>query len=195
MSQTNTLGTFTGLSLRARMNGRIAIFAQRFGDRAKEVERFVKFALVGFSGAVVDFGTVIILQATILPPLEGTANVVIATTIAFIAAIINNFLWNRYWTYPDSRTRSVRRQMVQFTIISVIGWLGRTVWIAAAHKPLGEFLMPILLPEIQMIRPGYIPSDTAEGKLGTLFAQLIGVAVVMVWNFLANRYWTYNDVE
>lgn len=188
------MGTFTGLSLRARMNTRIANFASRFGDRAKEVERFMKFAFVGISGAIVDFGTVIILQATVFPP-NSTANVAIATTIAFIAAIINNFFWNRYWTYPDSRSRSVKRQMMQFAIISVIGWLGRTIWIALAHDPIGQLLMPYVLPLIRIIRPTYVPSITAAAKIGTLAAQLVGVVVVMVWNFFANRYWTYNDIE
>jgi hypothetical protein len=55
--------------------------------------------------------------------------------------------------------------------------------------------MPILLPEIQLFRPGYVPSASAEAKLGTMAAWLIGVTVVMIWNFLANRYWTYNDVK
>jgi len=55
--------------------------------------------------------------------------------------------------------------------------------------------MPILLPEIQLLRPGYVPSVSAEAKLGTMAAWAIGVAVVMVWNFLANRLWTYNDVK
>jgi len=55
--------------------------------------------------------------------------------------------------------------------------------------------MPIFLPEIQLLRPGYVPSESAEAKLGTMVAWLIGVIIVMVWNFLANRYWTYNDVK
>jgi hypothetical protein len=85
--------------------------------------------------------------------------------------------------------------MSQFAVISVIGWVGRTVWITAAHEGLGRLLMPLLLPAIHLFRPGYIPSPTGEAKLGTMGAWLIGVMVIMVWNFLANRYWTYNDVE
>ncbi len=79
----------------------ILAIAGRFGGKSKEVERFLKFAVVGMFGAVVDFGTVTILQATILPPIEGTLNVALASGMAFSCAIINNFIWNRYWTYPD----------------------------------------------------------------------------------------------
>lgn len=172
----------------------ILAVAGRFGSKSKEVERFLKFAVVGFIGAVVDFGTLFVLQATILPPVD-TLHVALATTIAFLAAIMSNFTWNRLWTYPDSRSRSVRRQLAMFTFISVIGWLGRTTWISLAYQPLGHFLMPIVLPFIHIFRPTYFPSDHADAKLGTFAAMLIGVIVVMFWNFLANRIWTYNDIE
>ena len=55
--------------------------------------------------------------------------------------------------------------------------------------------MPIILPVIHNFRPEYIPSEIAVAKLGTFFAMIIGVIVVMFWNFFVNRYWTYNDVD
>lgn len=174
-----------------------AIAARLGGDKSKEVERFLRFATVGIIGAVIDSVTLVILQATILPPSLAEPidyNVVAAQSIAFVVAILSNFTWNRLWTYPDSRTRSLRRQLLQFSLISLVGWVMRTVWITVAHQPVGDLLMPILLPEIQIFRPGYVPSVTGAAKLGTMATWLIGVAIVMVWNFLANRYWTYNDV-
>ena len=89
----------------------ILVIANRFGDKSKEVERFLKFAIVGGFGAVVDFATLNILQLTILPPSganEGL-HVALATGVAFTVAVISNFIWNRYWTFPDSRSRSIRR--------------------------------------------------------------------------------------
>lgn len=190
----SSVPTNAASAVRTPLDAFIMQFAARFGEKSKEVERFLKFAVVGVIGAVVDFGTLFILQATVLPP-TSTFYVVAATTLAFVAAIISNFTWNRFWTYPDSRSRSVRRQLAQFTFISVVGWLGRTVWITASYLWLGALLMPILLPEIRLLRPDYVPSATAEAKLGTIAAQVIGVVIVMFWNFFANRYWTYNDVQ
>lgn len=190
----NQSPTMSSVRMRNPLDVVILAVASRFGSRSKEVERFLKFAFVGAIGAVIDFGTLFILQATILPPTT-RLNVVVASTIAFVAAIASNFTWNRLWTYPDSRSRSMRHQLALFFFISVIGWIVRTVWISTAYMPLGHTLMPILLPEIQALRPGYIPSPSGEAKLGTMVAQLIGVVVVMVWNFIANRLWTYNDVE
>jgi putative flippase GtrA len=197
MSQTESM-KIRRVAVRNPLDGPIAAVARRVGgNRPKEVERFIKFAIVGAFGAVIDSMTLFILQATVLVPLEPNKDlkVAVASTIAFLAAVLSNFIWNRYWTYPDSRSRSMRRQMAQFTTINVIGWLGRTLWISTSYRWLGALLMPVLLPEIQIFRPGYVPSESAEAKLGTMAAWLVGVSVVMVWNFLANRYWTYNDVE
>jgi len=190
----------TNRILRNPLDGPILAIAARFGDRSKEVERFLKFVVVGSIGALVDFSTVIILQATLFPPADkiGTplpGNVVIATSIAFLAAVISNFLWNRFWTYPDSRSRSVRRQLALFTFVSFVGWLGRTIWIRLSYHTIGVMTMPILLPLVHVFRSTYVPSVTADDKLGTIVAQLIGIIVVMFWNFFVNRYWTYNDVK
>ncbi|MCB9454891.1 MAG: GtrA family protein [Anaerolineaceae bacterium] len=202
MNQYNSAMEVTGTKrgFRNPLDIIIEAVARRFGSKSKEVERFLRFAVVGLIGAIVDFGTVFVLQATLLPPTNSNnepiaSNVALATSIAFLAAVVSNFIWNRYWTYPDSRSRSVRRQLVMFTFISLVGWLARTVWISVAFNPLGELMMPILLPVIQIVRPGYVPSVTASGKLGTMVAMLIGVVVVMFWNFIANRIWTYNDVD
>jgi putative flippase GtrA len=186
--------------IRNPLDNIVGAIASRFGAKSKEVERFLKFSFVGGIGFIVDFGTLFVLQATVLPPVNSlrepvTINVAIASTIAFLAAIASNFTWNRFWTYPDSRSRPLKTQLAQFTFISLIGWLARTVWISLAYLPLGVFLLPRLLPLIEIFRPGYIPSHTAEAKLGTMAAQFVGVVVVLFWNFFANRYWTYNNVE
>jgi putative flippase GtrA len=177
----------------------ILAIASRFGDKSKEVERFLKFLVVGVIGFIVDFGTVTILQATVLPPTTKSGdriivNVILATTLAFIAALISNFTWNRIWTYPDSRSRAAHHQLFMFAFISMVGWLGRTIWITSAYHFLGALLMPIFLPLIHLFRPLYIPSVAADDKLGTMVAMVIGVIVVTFWNFFANRRWTYNDV-
>ena len=181
----------TSLNRRNPIDILIMAIAGRFGKKSKEVERFLKFAVVGAIGFVVDLGTLVVLQATILPPVN-TTNVVIATTTAFLAAILSNFIWNRFWTYPDSRSRSVRTQLIQFIFISVVGWLARTVWISAAYLPLGGLFGPL----VQSLTSAQTPmTATTEARIGTIIAQMVGVVVVMFWNFFANRYWTYGDVD
>lgn len=174
----------------------IALASRIGGSRAKEVERFIKFAFIGLLGFVIDFGILFILQSTVLPAadeqnMELPLNVALATTISFTLAISSNFTWNRLWTYPDSRSYSVRRQLTQFSIVSVIGWIGRTFWITSSFAFFGAWSTTA----IQSMISGYNPVLQDELKLGTMISQFIGVIVVMIWNFLANRYWTFNDVE
>ena len=133
MSQTNIIKR---VAVRNPLDAPIYAIATRFGGaKSKEVERFLKFAVVGTVGAIIDASSLFVLQATILPPTlkEPDWNVAIAQTIAFILAILSNYMWNRHWTYPDSRSRSWRRQMLQFAFISFVGWVARTIWITAAH--------------------------------------------------------------
>lgn len=166
----------------------------RFGDeKAKEVERFLKFATVGIIGAIIDFGMLNLLQATILHPVEPsiTLKVGLATGIAFTSAVSSNFVWNRYWTYPDSRSRSLREQVGQFFLVSIAGLLFRLVWVRMLYGPFGDLGVDML----KALGTAASFEDAATRRLGTNIAQFFAVWIVMVWNFLANRYWTYNDVE
>lgn len=163
------------------------------GSKSKEVERFLKFASVGTLGAIIDLGVSNILMATILSPVSerGTINVVIAATISFIAAVMSNFFWNRYWTYPDSRSRPLMQQLGQFATVSVSGWIGRTIWIFLAKEPLSNVVVNIL----NNVAPDLGLSEQVIGQLGASLAIFMGIFVVMIWNFFVNRYWTYNDVD
>jgi putative flippase GtrA len=143
----------------------------------RERTRFLKFAVVGVFGGVVDFGTANFLVYVLSAPL------VLAGTISFIAAIISNFTWNRYWTYPDSRSKPVLHQLAQFSIVNAIG-LGIRI-------PILHFLEPVLKRFfIQLRLPVFTPDF-----LGKNITLAIAVIIVMFWNFFVNRYVTYNDVE
>lgn len=175
------------------LNALIKRVSLRFGGKnAKELERFIKFFIVGAIGFVVDFGSLNLLQLTILRPREDTAlPVMLATTIAFTAAITSNFIWNRYWTYPDSRSRPVAQQLVQFFIVNIAGWVFRLGIVLGLYRPLGQLAagaVSLFSSNIQLI------PETVD-QLGTNLAQAIAVFIVMFWNFFANRYWTYNDVD
>lgn len=144
----------------------------------RERSRFLRFAVVGAVGAVVDFGSY-----TILHNLLGV-NAVLASVLSFMAAIVSNFTWNRLWTYPDSRSKQVSKQLVQFTVVSGVGLAIRTPLFALLVEPLNQLFYK--LPSIP-----FLPDDF----LGDKVALAIAVIVVMFWNFFANRYWTYSDVD
>ena len=147
---------------------------------SRERSRFLRFAFVGIVGAVVDFGVSNLLIKLF------NMRLVIAGTISFIAAIISNFIWNRYWTYPDSRSKPVSQQLVQFAVISVLG-LGIRI-------PILYFIEPLLESLAIKMNLQVLPLLDAK-TLSDNFTLAVAVIIVMFWNFFANRYWTYSDIE
>ena len=156
----------------------------------KEFQRFTKFLVVGVTGFIVDFGIFnLLLRALNFPP-------VLAQAISFTSAAINNFIWNRYWTYPDSRSKPILRQFGMFFVLSVIGLLIRTPIFALFSGP-----MVALVETMQYgVFAGLINFITGTlhisiEQLGLNLALAIAVLVVLFWNFFSNRFITYSDVK
>jgi len=145
----------------------------------RERTRFIRFAIVGVIGAVVDFGVMNLLVNLFSAPL------VVAGTISFIAAVLSNFIWNRYWTYPDSRSKPIIRQWIEFLVVNAFGLIIR-VPILALVGPVILVLISQLPFELPIFSPGVISDN---------LTLAIAVVIVMFWNFFVNRYWTYSDVE
>jgi len=150
-----------------------------FSD-SQERRRFYRFVFVGIIGAIVDFG--------IFNLLTSVSNIpsIWAQTISFTSAVISNFFWNRYWTYPDSRSKPVVQQMLQFAFVSLVG-LGIRTLIFALIEP---FLISFVTKLLPLIHWGLSPV-----KLGYNITLAIGVGVVLLWNFFINRFWTYSDIS
>ena len=171
----------TNMTLRGRVQ---AVLQHR------EFERFWKFLVVGTVGAIIDFGTFRLTRMALggirleLPFGLALTGVGIAGAIAFTLAVISNFIWNRYWTYPDSRSKPLARQLVQFFAVNVVGIFIRVPLLELLSPPLGRLAGRILTA---------LPAATATG-LGESLAWAIAVVIVLFWNFFVNRYWTYNDV-
>ena len=165
-----------------------------FGERSKEAERFLKFSLVGTFGAVVDVTTLNLLQMTILAPKDPYQNlkVTLASGTAFCAAVISNFIWNRYWTYPDSRSRSIRRQLTMFFFVNSIGLFFRSIFIITTFRALGK-LGASVGEGLSLMSPG--ADGVTVNQLGSNIALICAIIIVLLWNFFANRHWTYNDVD
>jgi putative flippase GtrA len=142
----------------------------------KEVKRFAKFATVGAAGAITHFAIVnILVQLFYLA--EQTAN-----PFGFTAAVLQNFLLNRRWTFPESRQRNAGRQLLQFAIVSIIGLsINQVVFMIVHH-----LLEPTWIRLIGQERLGH--------ALSYNFALAVAIGVVLFWNFAANRLWTYRGL-
>jgi putative flippase GtrA len=135
----------------------------------KELRRFVRFAAIGVVGTLVDFGLLVVFKEGLGFP------TLIANTLSYSAGIANNFTLNRLWTYSDSTKRRVLVQLAQFTLVSLTGLLLNNGVVLLLEAPLGSLL--------------------GVGSYGYLLAKSVATGFVMLWNFAANRLWTFGDVE
>jgi len=142
-----------------------------------EKRRFIKFALVGVSGTLIDFGIFNFLLF-----FKFSSN--FAYTISFIVAVLNNFYWNRNWTYPESKIHPIKTQLIKFSSVSVAGFLIRTNLYKIIEQPSIKFAEGIL-------NKGFLFSAEVVGKNISLAFVII---VVLFWNYFANRLLTYNDI-
>jgi len=143
----------------------------------RERIRFLKFSFVGITGTIIDFGVMNILDLVLNTPL------VWAQGISFICAVINNFLWNRYWTYPESRTKGAPKQLIQFLTINLIGILIRSPLVPWFNNQILKILgiLDLSLPIKNMV-------------ISQNLALAISIIIVSFWNYFANRYWTYGNI-
>jgi dolichol-phosphate mannosyltransferase len=118
-----------------------------------------RFALVGGSGYVVNLAVFALLSGAF------DVHHIAAAVGAFCVAVVNNFWWNRHWTF-DARDGHAGFQGVRFFTVSVIG-LGVNLVL------LELFVTTVDLPELP--------------------AQALAVALTLPVNFIGNKLWTFDD--
>jgi putative flippase GtrA len=139
----------------------------------------MKFAVVGAIGSIIDFGVMNLLTILFKLPL------VVAGTVSFITAVMSNFTWNRYWTYPESRSKPLIGQLGQFGLVNFIG-----LFIRIPILKFGEPVLDRVLETSTISAASHYHTFISHN-----FTLAVAIGIVMMWNFFVNRYWTYNDVE
>lgn len=91
----------------------------------------------------------------------------ISATAAFGVALTNNYLWNRHWTFSFPTKGRKRHQAPRFLLISGIGF-GINLGVLHLLVDLGLADVP---------------------------AQAMSVASAMPLNFVANKLWTFRDLQ
>jgi putative flippase GtrA len=119
--------------------------------------QLVKFCAVGASGYVVNL-TVFALCVEVLD-----MHHLPAATAAFVIAVLNNFWWNRHWTFR-ARNGPAGFQAARFFTVSVAAFL-----FAASIL---ELLVSV-------------------GELPELPAQAISIVMATPLNFIGNKMWSF----
>jgi putative flippase GtrA len=98
--------------------------------------RFMRFATVGATVAVIDFSGVAIFSR-FLPPL-------VAVTIGYFIAVICHFLLNKYWVFR-CRRKDYAKQMFLYGAVITNSWL---VTIVVVHLCLSTFTSNVLIAKL-----------------------------------------------
>jgi putative flippase GtrA len=141
----------------------------------QEFKRFIRFGIVGIIGSLIDFGFLNLFTIVFNIPY------VLSSVFSFSLAVINNFVLNRIWTFPASRKDPIANQLIQFGLVSVVGLLIRT--------PLLAWLEKVLIPLAEKWVPNFLTPTIVGHNVGLA----IGIGVVMLWNYFANRFWTFKN--
>lgn len=144
----------------------------------KEKVRFFKFALVGISGTLIDVGLFNLFNQGFNVPANN------AKAYSFCLAVFNNFLWNRLWTFPESKSLPFMKQFMKYLVVSVIGLLINLLIFASFDPRLIQFFNALLPVE-------FIFSPTVVGHNVSV---AIATIVVLFWNYFANRFWTFKNI-
>ena len=147
--------------------------------KKSDQKRFSKFLIVGTISSFIDFGFMNLFTLVFDIPL------IVAQALSFLIAVLGSYMFNRFWIYPDSRSKSPYHQLMLFMLINLVGIAIRTFSIPIINQLINSLL---IYSSINLqLRYKDIISHNAS------LAFVVGL--VLLWNSFANRFWTFSDVS
>jgi len=137
--------------------------------------RYIKFGIVGASGTVVNLVMLHIGHEYLFHAIEASyKKPYLSLALAIALATVNNFTWNRLWTWSD-RVRTLEAQEVQPVSLRLLGMeFGQYVTASAFGSAL-QYVLTLLL----------------SGSMDYRLANVVAILAASVSNFLANDRWTF----
>jgi len=116
----------------------------------------LKFGLVGLSGLVLDFGITWLLKEKL------RTNKYLANSCGFTIAVVNNYIWNRLWTFQSSQL--VLPELAKFILFALIGLALNNLLLMLFHEKM---------------------------KYGFYLSKALAIICVFAWNFLTNYFFNF----
>jgi putative flippase GtrA len=130
--------------------------------------QFGKYAFVGLLSATVDFGVFILLTRFF------GFSTIPANLISVFVALSHSFVWHRLFTFKAAGGKRIGRQVTKFVAVSGVQYV------------LQQVLLPVLL---------LLPGERVVGSYEDLVAKAFIVGALAVGGFLANRHWTFKNLQ
>jgi putative flippase GtrA/4-amino-4-deoxy-L-arabinose transferase-like glycosyltransferase len=140
----------------------------RWGWRQRR--RFLKFGVVGVSGVAINQVAIWACMNWVFGAVEpASLRLNLSMAVGILLGMTNNFHWNRRWTWKDRERTQALPIVQQYLQYAAANWAGIVVQVAITNLLAAH--MPYLL------------------------ANLFGIGVACVINFLLNDLWTYRHVR
>lgn len=133
----------------------------------KELSRFLRFGIVGLSATLVDFAVLSALKYFFGWP------TILANLVSYSCGMLNSYTLNRHWVFRGANAGRSYQQLFRFISINIVGLILNMVLLLLLEIPFGMLL--------SNANYAYIPA-----KIGA-------TGLVFLWNFFANRYWTFSE--
>jgi dolichol-phosphate mannosyltransferase len=119
--------------------------------------QLVRFAIVGGTGFVLNLGVYALCVHALSVPYQ------VAAVVAWLVAVLNNFVLNRHWTFDASAGR-IHFQAIRFFVVSLLAF---------------AFGLLLLTALVEL------------GGVAKVPAQALAVAASTPLNFLGNKLWSF----
>lgn len=142
--------------------------------------RFLKFGIVGASGVVVNFAVLHFGHEYLFAALEkGYQKPYFSLVLAIVLATLNNFTWNRLWTWAD-RVRALESELPapQPNL--------RTISLEFSQYATSTAVGSAIQYVLTLLLSGYVDYRAAN---------LLAIAMASVVNYLANDRWTFKRIK
>ena len=154
--------------------------AHRIGKKISAIWQIAKFAVIGVLNTLVDLGTLSLLiflfrrllgieAGNVIFPLMGITLYSIYKSASFIAANVNSYYWNKYWTFDHNFKEKTRAEFLQFFGVSVVGFLVNVTVASVVFKSVTPFA-------------GF--NSDQWGLIGAAAGSILG----LVWNFVGYKF-------
>lgn len=131
-------------------------------------KRFIKFGTVGASGVVVNLAVLYVCQEFVFAGIAAPAlRLNVSLAVAIFIATVNNFYWNRYWTWADRQHRPDKHLLLHFGQYALACWVGTG--------------LQFLLTNLFVLYVHY------------LYANATAIVIASVFNFIVNNFWTFRS--
>lgn len=141
------------------------IVANYIGKWVKIFQQFAKYGLIGVLNTLLDFAVLNLLSYTF--HVYSGVSLILINVFSFLAANINSYFWNKYWTF-QSQNKKVAGELLKFFTVSIIGFL--------LNSAILWFFTTVMEPAL-----GLSP------QIWENVAKLIATGVYIVWNFIGYK--------